>query len=227
MIGGPLVPYVNYAPTMITGKRCPRLTTWTWQVVKLDPPLRPYGIADDPCVVQNAVDDFVRTEFADPAVNTPESMPAIEPLYDSDPALRDGLQAPLRESVLKNYRDGRTPYYECDKPRFKLLDVSARTPLIADNNGRVSGNAMQLTVLVVARDVEPYACRLLSYKDGKQIASFALTEVQLKGQQRVLKVGLLWNAAAKRWSVYDYGSAEIENFHATAKALWDAAPYKP
>ncbi len=227
VIGGPFVPYINYAPTMITGKACPRVTTWTWNVINLAAPLRPYGQLDDPCVVQNAVDDFVRTEFADPSVNTPESMREIEPLYAGDPAILDGLMPNLRESYLKLYRDGKTPYYVCDKPRFKLLDVNARSPLIADNSGRVSGNVIQLTVFVVAQGVEPYRCTLRSLKTNEVVSTFQETERDLQGKHRVLQARLLWNADKARWVVYDFGSAEIDNFYAAAKALWDAAPVKP
>lgn len=227
IIGGPYVPYLNYSPTMITGKKCPRVTKWTWKVVSLAPPLRPYGQVDDSCVVQNAIDDFVRTEFADPAVNTPESIKKIEPLYATDPAILDGLMPAIRDSYLKLYREGRTPYYVCDKPRFKLLDVSARSPLIANNDGKVSGNAIQLTVYVVSQNVEPFTCQLLSLTTNKPISTLTKTEAQLRGKQRVLQVNLLWNVAKSRWAVYDFGAAEVDNFYQAAKVLWDAAPIKP
>jgi hypothetical protein len=227
VIGGPLVPYLNYTTTLVTGKACPRVNTWAWQVVKPDAPLRPYGVVSDSCVIQNAVDDFVRTEFADPAVNTPQTMPSIAPLYVSDPAIRDGLQPALRDSLLKNYRDGRTPYYQCDRPRYKLLDVSPRTPLLSDNAGRVRGDALQLTVFVVSDGVKPYRCSLLSYKDNALVTTLTKTEAQLKAKQRVLKIGMVWNAEKRRWVVYDFGSAEVDAFYASARALWDAASYKP
>lgn len=227
VIGGPYVPYLNYSPNMITGKKCPRVTKWTWKVINMAPPLRPYGQVDDPCVVQNAVDDFVRTEFADPAVNTPESMKKIEPLYATDPAIVDGLMPAIRDSYLKLYREGKTPYYACDKPQFKLLDVSARSPLIANNDGKVSGNAIQLTVYVVSQNIEPFTCQLLSLKDNTRISTLTRTAVQLRGKQRVLQVNLLWNASKARWAVYDFGAAEVDNFYQAAKALWDAAPLKP
>lgn len=227
VIGGPYVPYLNYSPTMISGKTCPRVTKWTWKVINLEPPLRPYGQVDDPCVVQNAVDDFVRTEFADPAVNTPESMRDIEPLYATDPAIVDGLMPAMRDSYLRLYREGRTPYYVCDRPRLKLLDVSPRSPLLANNDGKVSGNVIQLTVYVVSQNIEPFTCRLLSLKNNALVSTLTKTEAQLRGKQRVLQVSLLWNAAKGRWVVYDFGPAEVDNYYQAAKSLWDAAPLKP
>lgn len=227
VIGGPYVPYLNYSPTMIAGKKCPRLTKWTWKVIPLDAPLRPYGQVDDPCVIQNAVDDFVRTEFADPAVNTPASMKKIEPLYATDPAIVDGLMPAIRDSYLKYYREGKTPYYVCDKPRFKLLDVSPRSPLIANNDGKVSGNAIQLTVYVVSQNIEPFTCQLLSLTNNTRIGTLTKTVAQLRGKQRVLQVNLLWNPSKARWVVYDFNSAEIDNFYQAARTLWDAAPFKP
>jgi hypothetical protein len=227
VIGGPYVPYLNYSPTVITGKKCPRLTKWTWKVIPLDPPLRPYGQVDDPCVIQNAVDDFVRTEFADPAVNTPASMKKIEPLYATDPAIVDGLMPAIRDSYLKYYREGKTPYYVCDKPRFKLLDVSPRSPLIANNDGKVSGNAIQLTVYVVSQNIEPFTCQLLSLTNNTRIGALTKTAAQLRGKQRVLQVNLLWNPSKARWVVYDFASADVDNFYQAARTLWDAAPFKP
>jgi hypothetical protein len=49
----------------------------------------------------------------------------------------------------------------------------------------------------------------------------------LRGKQRVLQVNLLWNASKARWAVYDFGAAEVDNYYQAAKALWDAAPFKP
>jgi hypothetical protein len=178
-------------------------------------------------VVQNAIDDFVQTEFSDPAVNTPESMKKIEPLYATDPAIVDGLMPAIRDSYLKLYREGKTPYYLCNKQRFKLLDVSARSPLIANNDGKVSGNAIQLTVYVVSQNIEPFTCQLLSLKDNSRISTLTRTAAQLRGKQRVLQVNLLWNASKARWAVYDFGAAEVDNYYQAAKALWDAAPFKP
>lgn len=94
IIGGPYAPVINYSPSMITGKPCPRMKQWTFKVVR-PAGLQAYGVVDDPCVVQNAIDDYVRTRFALPAFNTPDSMKEIAPLYDTDPALLNGLSDAL------------------------------------------------------------------------------------------------------------------------------------
>jgi hypothetical protein len=154
-------------------------------------------------------------------------MKKIEPLYATNPAIVDGLMPAIRDSYLKYYREGKTPYYVCDKPRFKLLDVSPRSPLIANNDGKVSGNAIQLTVYVVSQNIEPFTCQLLSLTNNTRIGALTKTAAQLRGKQRVLQVNLLWNPSKARWVVYDFASADVDNFYQAARTLWDAAPFKP
>ena len=227
IIGGPFLPYLNYSPTMITGKPCKRVTKWTWKVVKLNAPFISYGIADDPCVIQNAVDDFVRTEFANPAVNTPETMPTVEAAYATDKAIREGLFDLIWQSQLEYYKQGVTPYYTCDKPRFKLLDVNGRTPLTGDKDGKVRGQTIVLTVFIVAQDVQPFKCILRRYKDNSIMDTQIKTEEQLKGKQQVVKFTMLWWPDFKRWRLIDLVGVPIDHYYKAAKAVWDASPLKP
>ena len=227
IIGGPFVPYLNYSPTMIAGKPCKRVTKWTWKVVKLDLPLRSYGIADDPCVIQNAVDDFVRTEFADPGVNMPETAAQTLAALEHDPSVISGLSEQIRTLNLKYFKEGKTPYQECDKPKFKLLDANPRTPLIGNNDGTISGKAIQFLVFNVASGVGPFSCMVKSYADGKVMSQFSKTTEQLKGKNTALQVSMLWRAQTKHWYVYNFDAVPVDSFYVTAKALWDASPIKP
>jgi hypothetical protein len=222
VMGGPYEPIVNYSPDMITGRPCPRVTRWTFRLVPLSPPLQPYGIADDPCVIQNAVDDYARTAFAQPAFNTPESMREVAPLYASDPALLDGLDETIHTSLLKYYLDGTATYNSCDKPVYRLLDVDAHTPLVADSGGAVSGKVLRLTVLRSAIGVQPFTCRLLSYKDSAAVGSyrFTVTGSESGGGQDASQVGLRWDAGKKSWAVYEFRTVPLPHFVAVARALW-------
>jgi hypothetical protein len=98
---------------------------------------------------------------------------------------------------------------------------------VANNDGKVSGNAIQLTVYVVSQNIEPFTCQLLSLTNNTRISTLTKTEAELRGKERVLQVNLLWNPSKVRWMVYDFGATEIDNFYQSAKALWEAAPFKP
>lgn len=230
IIGGPYAPVINYSPTMITGKPCPRVTKWTFKVIRPSG-LQAYGVVDDPCVVQNAVDDYVWTRFALPAFNTPESMKEIEPLYDIDPALLNGLSDALgiRKGLIQSYRDGTAVYNVCDKPTYFLLNVDAKAPLLAENDGKtVTGKTIQITLLRVAKDIEPFSCKLVSYKDGAAQTTYTLTEEDMKTKGGSVSVNdLLWNPKTMHWELFNFKSVPFKDYYATAKALWDSSLFKP
>jgi hypothetical protein len=225
IIGGPYAPIINYSPTMIMGKPCPRVTHWTFKVVS-PPGLQPYGIADDPCVVQNAIDDYVRTRFALPAFNTPKSMKEIAPLYETDPALLNGLSdaSGMRKGLLHAYQQGNAVYNVCDKPTYFLLDEDARAPMPAQNDGKtVDGKRIQITLLRVAKDVVAFSCRLVSYRDGSVQGTFALTveDMQTKGSMASVN-DLVWNGRTRHWELIAFRSVLVQDYRERAAALWNA-----
>jgi hypothetical protein len=227
LIGGELFPVVNYSPTMITGKPCPRVTKWEWDVVKMQAPLRDYGIVREPCVVQNAVDDLVRTLWFNPAFQNPETMKAVEKVYDTDPMNVDGVEKTLRQSLIDLYRKGEQNYNVCDKPVFRLLNVDAKAPLIADNDGRVSGQAIQIVILRATRDVQPFTCNFVSYKDGSVKGRYAVTAEDMRRPfgVKVSLFNLLWNVAMKRWVVYTMDAQPaVVNYDGTVRILWRMLP---
>ena len=189
---------------MITGKPCPRVTKWDVDVVKLQAPLRSYGVSQDPCMVQNAVDDLARTLFFYPPMQTPETMRAVDKIYDSDPLNVKGVEKTLRASWIAAYRSGEGVYHRCDKPVMRLIVADARAPLIANNDGKVSGQAIQLIVLRATPDLSPFACAFVAYKDGTVKGGYAVTAEDMR-QPFGVKVhvyNLLWNATTKHWQVY-------------------------
>ncbi len=154
VIGGAM-PVINYSPTMITGKPCPRVTEWDFELVKSPAPFQDYGISKNPCVVQNAVDDLVRTLWFNPVFQNPQTMAEVEKVYDSDPMNVLGVERTLRDSLIRNFRTGRQNYNDCDKPVYRYLHVDANTALLADNDGSVSGKAIQIILLRTTENRQP------------------------------------------------------------------------
>ena len=223
VIGGEAFPLINYSPTMITGKPCPRLTKWVFDLVKMQAPLRDYGVSKDPCVVQNAVDDLARTLYFYPPLQTPETMREVDTLYDSDPLNVNGVEKTLRTSWIAAYRNGEGVYHRCDKPVVRLLMADARASLIANNDGRVSGQAIQLIVLRAAKDAAPFACEFVAYKEGAVKGNFAVTAEDMRKPFGVKAhvYNLLWNPATKHWQVYFVDTLPvIENYLKAVKAVW-------
>jgi hypothetical protein len=230
VIGGELFPVINYSPAMVAGMPCPRVTKWEFDVLKMQPPLRDYGVARNPCVVQNAVDDLVRTLWFNPAFQNPETMKAVAKVYDTDPMNVNGVEKTLRQSLIDLYRKGQQNYNVCDKPVFRLLYVDAKAPLIADNDGRVSGQAIQIVILRATRDVQPFECKFVSYKDGSVKGSFKVTAEDMRKPfgVKVSVFNLLWNTTTKRWVVYAMDAQPaVEDYPATARVLWSESSIKP
>ena len=79
IIGGAQFPVINYAPTMITGKPCPRVLKWEIEIVKMARPLRDYGVSKDPCNSKNNMKRFLPKSYETKnrleAGNTKKNMP--------------------------------------------------------------------------------------------------------------------------------------------------------
>ena len=167
-------------------------------------PLKSIGVNKDPYVVQNVVGDLVGTIQFYPAFQSPQTISAIEKIYDTDLANLCCVEKTLRTSMIRAWRVGEGVYHVCDKPVFHLLNVDARTPLIANNDGRVSGRAIQLTLLRVSPDLQPFECRFMRYKDGQPSGGkFAITADMVAGKAEAPAVvyNLLWNSRTDRKSV--------------------------
>lgn len=213
VIGGAM-PVINYSSTLITGKPCPRVTEWDFDLVKLPAPFQNYGISKNPCVVQNAVDDLVRTLWFNPAFQNPDTMKAVDTVYDSDPMNVLGVEKTLRNSLIRFYREGKQNYNVCDKPIYRLLHVDARAPLIANNDGSVSGNVIQIMVLRATPDLLPFSCQFVSYGDGLVKGKFELTEAMLRGKEQAQATvyRLLWYAQTRHWVVYFSDGVPFEGY---------------
>lgn len=221
-IGGSYIPLMNYSPTMITGKPCPRVTQWTFKLVKMPAPIHDYGISNNPCVVQNAVDDLVRTLWFYLGNNTPESMREVERVYDTDPMNVLGVESTYRNSLIRYYREGKQVYSRCNKPLYQLIVADARTPLIANNSGEVSGQVIQISILKTTKDVSAYQCDAVSYKDGHVTMQYGITDDMLRsGADGVAETYfLLWISKNAHWRIYFANGLPYPGYAETARALW-------
>ena len=228
VIGGETFPIVNYSPTMIAaphGKPCPRVSHWEFEIITMTAPLKSFGISKDPCVVQNAVDDLVGTIQFYPAFQSPQTMPAIDKVYDSDTANLCCVEKTLRTSMIRYFRAGEGVYHVCDKPVFHLLNVDARTPLIANNDGRVSGQAIQITLLRMSPGLQPFECRFMRYKNGQPSGGkFVITADMVAGKAETPAAvyNLLWNSRTQRWLVYFVDVVPMAEYAQVARELWAA-----
>ena len=221
VIGGAM-PVINYSSMLITGKPCPRVTEWGFELVKLPAPFQNYGVSKNPCVVQNAVDDLVRTLWFNPAFQNPDTMKAVDAVYDSDSMNVLGVEKTLRNSLIRFYRAGKQNYNVCDKPVYRLLHVDANAPLIANNDGSVSGNAIQIMVLRATPDLRPFSCQFVSYGDGSVKGKFELTEAMLRGKEQAQATvyKLLWNAQTRHWVIYFSDGVPIDNYPTLVQQLF-------
>ena len=232
VIGGTVFPLLNYSPTLITGKPCPRVTQWQVAVVKMPPPLRDFGVVQDPCVVQNAVDDLVRTLYFMPAYQTPETMREVDAVYDTDPMNVNGVTDLLRRSMIQPYRQGRGIYQRCNKPVYRLLNVDAKALLPANPAGLITGTTMQIVVLKVAKGqggvaqgVEPFECQFVSYKDGSVIRTARVTADDTTFA--TLRYDLRWNARTRTWMVDSFDGFRMDDYGEAVSALLAMSPVRP
>jgi len=225
VIGGTVFPLLNYSPTMITGKPCPRVAVWQVEVVKMPAPLRDFGVVKDPCVVQNAVDDLVRTLMFAPAYQTPETMREVDAIYDTDSMNINGVTDLLRHSMIRQYRAGKGIYQRCNRPVYRLLNVDAKALLPANPAGRITGTIMQITMLKVAKGVGPFACEFVSYQDGSVLRTARVTA----GDTRfaALQYDLRWNSKTKTWMVESFDGFQMVGYFETARAWLMDSPVKP
>ena len=222
VLDGPNFPLVNYSPTMITGKPCPRVRKWGIKVIKLQPPANDINVPDNPCVVQNAVDDFVPTFYFNPGGYTQESYPAIAALLDSDPVVLGNITEEFRQDM-KEWMDWN--YRQCDKPTYRLLDVSSSSRLNSYGDGIV------LRVVRAAADAQPFRCEYRRYKDGSLIRTDILRERDMTGPAPdwlYTNFYLVYDQRSGKWKLRaGVLSDGILDYRDTVLRLFKESPFKP
>lgn len=220
MLGGAF-PILNYSPRMVTGKDCPRVTTWGLRAMQFDNGLS-LSVIDNPCAIQNALHDFVFAAGSDPSFMTPEQMKATAPLYKTDPLLARLYPEWWRLRFIEGGAFNAFSHYVCDKPVYRLLNVSDKTPVFNANL-----KVQQIHFALVSERFEPFTCEMRRYRDGSvDVAAdhFTRTAADVTGDQAfpVYVTYALWNEQASSWQFQV--AAPTKSFYSLtfAKTLYDA-----
>lgn len=106
---------------------------------------------------------------------------------------------------------------------YLLLNVDAQAPLIPNNDGTISGQAIRLQLLRVAPGIQPFKCEAVSYSDGsvKVVREVGLDVINGQKPATATTYDLLWHADRGRWVLYFAGgSAQVQEYGKVVKALW-------
>ncbi len=173
-------PLMNYSPTMITGKPCPRVTRWGTRAADGDPAIR---VVDDPCVIQNLIDDIAPTLWFFPSGwDTETYKKVVRPLVQkSDPLFRNGVSWTegkyMGPSITQRWQNWR--YFVCDKPVYLLVDISGSQ--LIDQRANDTGTMFKVWFFTITPDFSPFTCRSYSHKDGKLVDEKMMTEAEMNG----------------------------------------------
>jgi len=171
-------PLMNYSPTMITGKPCPRVTRWGTRAAGDDPAIR---VVDNPCVIQNLIDDIAPTLWFFPSGwDTETYKKVVRPLVQrSDPLFRNGVMWTERDymgpSVAQRWQNWR--YFVCDKPVYLLVNISGSQ--LIDQHANDSGTMFQVWFFMTTPDFSGFACRSYGHNDGKLVNEWKISDAEM------------------------------------------------
>jgi hypothetical protein len=233
LIGLQDMPILNYSPTMITGKPCPRVKRWGVRRIALEPPAQPYYVVDNPCVIQNALDDGLRALFFWPSGYPDQEYykREIVPLLKTDPVAQWVLDEGARRDFSEKLGGG---YRVCDKPTYTLLDVDAGVPLSPDGPGQPpGGRRFQARMYQVAG--EPFTCRVYRRENGEFWYEYSLDRDRLDSRPAlgniVIEFQLTYNPQTGRWrgELFQPGDdiPPLPNYRERVLFLLEQSPVKP
>jgi len=173
-------PLMNYSPTMITGKPCPRVTRWGTRAAGEgeDPAIR---VVDNPCVIQNLIDDIAPALWFFPnGWDTETYQKVVRPLVQrNDPLFRNGVlfgrRIDIGTAIVQRFEDWR--YFVCDKPVYLLVDISGSQ--LIDQRANDSGTMFQVWFFMTTPDFSGFTCRSYSHKDGKLVNEWKITDAEM------------------------------------------------
>jgi len=176
------MPLMNYSPTMITGKPCPRVARWGTRAAGEgeDPAIR---VVDNPCVIQNLIDDIAPALWFFPSGwDTETYKKVVRPLVQrNDPLFRNGVlfgrRIDIGTAIVQRFEDWR--YFVCDKPVYLLVDISGSQ--LIDQRANDTGTIFQVWFFITTPDFSPFNCRGYSHKDGKLVYEYVMTEAEMNG----------------------------------------------
>lgn len=225
VLGGAF-PILNYSPKLVTGKDCPRVTAWGVKTVRFENGLS-LGVIDNPCAIQNAVDDFALAAGADPSFLSPEHMRATAPLYAADPLLSKLFPDWWRQRFVDGGAFASFSHYVCDKPVYRLLNVTGTTPT-ANANPKVQ----QIHFALVSERFEPFRCAMRRNRDGALDESadrFVRTGQDVAGERAfpVYVMCALWNDSVARWQFQVAAPLRTHYSLDFVRTLYEAGSVKP
>lgn len=238
VLGYPRAPILNYTPTMVTGKRCPRVRSWTVRLTS-KPNEKPAGVFSNPCVVQNALDDTLSILFFYPLGHwdTRAYRRDVLPLLNKDPmALR--MPRIMREEILKDAQDtSKDRYVVCDKPVYMLIDVSPEQPVhYQEDTQKFWPNSMFIRMFVAAGNAEPFTCTWYDANTGKAVFEQGAREQDMTGPID-WKRGLVrhwivrYSPQLSAWSEGSLGflvdEEQVSNYREKVLELLARSPIKP
>ena len=220
-------PIINYAPDMVTGKPCPRVKTWQPRALEPADGSKNTGnafyVPDNPCVVQNAIDDFVEVAWAIPYFNDREGMLELERLYETDPVLIKGIARSFyqRSLVNKQYQRG-FAYRLCNLPIFSLIDPNPSARL--DNTGKV----IEVWQVDVAQGLKTASCQTHDFVTGKAVRRGTFDAEKFKKEgYTVFAYWMFWSDQEQRWQLGGLASPFNKIKYDVVNRLYEMAKYKP
>lgn len=235
VIGGKVFPVLNYSPTMVTGKPCPRIKKWTYKVM-LDapvPPLQAAAAPSNPCVIQNAIDDYVRTLFTIGLATTQQEAHAVAKLFETDPALIKGVDDVQRQTWIDASKQGKYVYAVCDKQIYRLIDTTHKAPLVSNNDGSIAPHILEIRVMNIAAGLQPYDCEWKQISDNKVLFKDSITAKSIQegislppGSYN--RIWLRYSLKTNSWQDFTFGrSMNSAMFLTVANQLLADSPIQP
>lgn len=234
LIGLQASPILNYSPTMVMGRPCPRVKRWGVRKVTPQPPAQPYYyVVDNPCVIQNALDDGLRALFYWPSGYPDQEYyrREIVPLLKSDPVAQWALHEISRRNFAEKLGGG---YALCDKPTYTLIDTDAGVPLAREPFAeRPSGRRFFVRLIEAAGQAEPFTCKVYRRSTGELWHEYALRESDMDqpiSDTDVAKEFMLnYDPQTGRWqgALFNSEPAPVLNYRERVLFLLEQSPVKP
>lgn len=223
--GGYYFPFINYSPTIIIGKPCPRVTTWNLVEETIGP--FKVGYLDSACAVQNAIDDFAEMSYAELVYTPADAVNQLSRSLISDTLLSKAYTPFLLRSLATEDQVRQNAVHVCNQPMVRLLDVTPKAQ--ADLRGK--GRILFLQYIVVAKDLKPFECKAYNVANSKVLLAWGATSAQLNSEHAVarIEVRMTYNPKFQRWQ---YASAKrLSDTQmmkgAQLKSLYTHASYQP
>jgi hypothetical protein len=186
------------------------------------------SVVADPCVIQNVIDDFALASGFDPTWLAPDAMQDAVSLYKTDPALSKVFSAFWVDSFIAGGKYVQTaPRAVCDRPVYRLLNVSRPVPTVNSN-----AFVLQVNYIVVGHGFAPFRCDFVDFGLGQPFPkreSVVVTDDSLKTANAypVWLAVAMWSHEAQHWQFQGSGPMPWFVDAQRVEQLYAAAEVKP